>query len=154
MCIPKPTRVLARNSRWTEGKEEAKHEKSEAEAKTFKQEVLSEIQEMMLSDVETERVTWLKDRSCEVLPVAMSSSSLYSEAALGALGDDCSVFCCAGIKCHNSKRGRFCTREFVRFHRQARGSAASVGLALLLAKPFSSAEDSEILQSKIKYHVR
>ena len=40
-----------------EGKEQAKHEMSEAEAKTFKQEVLSEIQEMMLSGVETERVT-------------------------------------------------------------------------------------------------
>ena len=56
--------------------EQAKHERSEAEAKTFKQEVLSEIQEMMLYGVETERVTWLKDRSREVLTVAISSSSL------------------------------------------------------------------------------
>ena len=32
-----------------EDEEQAKHERSEAEAKTFKQEVLSEIQEMMLS---------------------------------------------------------------------------------------------------------
>ena len=59
-----------------EDKEQAKHEMSEAEAKTFKQEVLSEIQEMMLYGVETERVTWLKDRSREVLTVAMGSSSL------------------------------------------------------------------------------
>ena len=74
-----------------EGNEQAKHEMSEAEAKTFKQEVLSEIQEMMLSDVETEGATWLKDRSREVLTVAMGSSSLYSEAALGASLDDYSV---------------------------------------------------------------
>ena len=59
-----------------EDEEQAKHEMSEAEAKTFKQEVLSEIQEMMLYGVETERVTWLKDRSREVLTVAMGSSSL------------------------------------------------------------------------------
>ena len=38
-----------------EGNEQAKHEMSEAEAKIFKQEVLSKIQEMMLSGVETER---------------------------------------------------------------------------------------------------
>ena len=77
-----------------ESKEKAKHAMSVADAKTFKQEVLSEIQEMMLYGVETERVTWLKDRSREVLTVAMGSSSLYSEAALGTSGDDYSVLLC------------------------------------------------------------
>ena len=82
------------NGESAESKEKAKHAMSEADAKTFKQEVFSEIQVMMLSGVETERVTWLLDRSREILPVAMSSSSLYSEAALGASGDDCSVLLC------------------------------------------------------------
>ena len=74
-----------------ESKEKAKHAMSEADAKTFKQEVVSEIQVMMLSGVETERVTWLKDRSREVLTVAMGSRSLQSEAALGTSGVDYSV---------------------------------------------------------------
>ena len=71
VCTPKPRRVLPRKQKVDKGesaeaKEQAKHELSEAEAKTFKQEVLSGIQKMMLSGVETEMVTWLKDRSCEV----------------------------------------------------------------------------------------